>query len=64
MPGQQPPIDLDLDSLVARFGRKLATAEVEIAISEQRANLAEARVADLVARIEALEGDTEEELDG
>jgi len=54
-------ISLDLDGVVARYGRKLAQAELEAEVATQRAQKAEKRITDLVRHITKLEAEASDE---
>lgn len=53
-PGQQR-VNIDLDGLVARYGRMVAQSALEAEAERQRADRAEQAVRELTARIEHLE---------
>ena len=52
--------EIQLDGLVARYGRKLAQAELEAEVATQRANRAEAKANALTDRMSELEQRIEE----
>lgn len=58
-PQDRQEISLDLDGLVARYGRKLAQAELEAEVATQRADRAEQALHQLAERVAQLEADAD-----